>query len=250
MFIVTLFLWRLEEWIRFWFTNNSQKIKINSIEFCLRSSNLMNKISDLAMIFEVVFYRTYGACKIETSDIVIDIGAHIGSFSLLASEYVKKGKVYAYEPFGITYNYLKRNVELNNKENILIFSKAVGKKTKDSELYVNNLNLAETSLYKKTDTKQPIKVITLSKVFKDNKLTHCDVLKLDCEGAEYDILFSSKSLLPKIKRIILEAHEPKYFNLPEDYTPEKLIKYLEENNFKVIVPESKHYQRVIYAERK
>src|SRR3989338_3323566 len=61
-------------------------------------------------------------------DVVIDVGAHIGIFALNASLIVPKGKVYAIEPCRSTYNLLRRNIKLNELENIVTFNFALSDK--------------------------------------------------------------------------------------------------------------------------
>jgi hypothetical protein len=92
--------------------------------------------------------------------------------------------------------------------------------------------------------------VTLSGIFKENSIGACQVLKMDCEGAEYGILFSSQEILPKIQQIIMEYHEPKHFDLPSEYSLTGLMGYLKGNGFHVILKKTHYYQGIIYAFRK
>ena len=75
------------------------KIKIdliNGLKYILRSKTL-----DKAILKEVWIRKIYDqfGIKVEEGDTVIDIGAHVGIFSIYAAELSKSGKVYAFEPF-------------------------------------------------------------------------------------------------------------------------------------------------------
>jgi len=248
LFFGTLSIWSFSDWRAFWF-GKSGNARIGSLGFRVRTDSMVNKISDLAMIFEVAHYGAYKKAKIEPEDTVVDIGGHIGGFSIMAAKMANKGKVYVYEPMLSTFEFLKKNIEINGLKNVKASNEAVGKEIKDSFIYMNDLNLAENSLYRETKNKQKIKVINLEKVFKDNGIRKCNVLKLDCEGAEYDILFSSEKMLGKIDKIILEYHDPEHFNLPEDYSIGRLVSYLKKNGFEVTFDKDRNYQGILYAEK-
>jgi FkbM family methyltransferase len=247
--ILSFFKLDKKNWILFWFTNSLDKVKLGNLVFSIRHKNNIEKISDLGMLFDVLFFQQYGLCKINEKDIVIDIGAHIGGFSLYASDRSKEGKIFSFEPFESTFQILKKNIETNNKKNIIAYQKAVGKKSGKTKLYVSNTNYAENSVYKKTSSFVEVDMLTLGDIFKHNNLSHCDVIKLDCEGAEYDILFSSKKELKLVNQLIMEYHDPTYFNVPNQ-TVDRLIKFLKEIGFSVIIKEHTPMQGILYAKRK
>jgi hypothetical protein len=71
-------------------------------------------------------------------------------------------------------------------------------------------------------------------VFDGLDLESCDLLKLDCEGAEYGILFNAPpELLQKIQRIVLEFHEQ-----VTEYTRADLVRFLQVQGFEVDVFEN------------
>ena len=77
-------------------------------------------------------------CSISKGDIVIDIGAHIGWYSLLASRRVgKEGIVYAFEPEPISFNILVKNIKLNDITNIVPIKKALSDSSGIQLLYIN-----------------------------------------------------------------------------------------------------------------
>ncbi len=244
----SFYIWKFSDWIQVWFTNRRKEITIKGLKFQIRNHNYLSKVTDIAMIFEIIHFNHYGICDINPKDIVIDIGAHIGSFTLLASKKANKGKVLSYEPSQESFKLLKENVKINNGNNIILHNEAVGKNSGEGYLFQHKNN-AENSLYKKSNNKKKIHLTTLAEIFRKYQLNKCDVLKLDCEGAEYDILFSSGNQLSKVKKIILEYHEPTYFGIDNKYSVNSLMEFLKKKGFKVNVTKDTHYQGIIYAQQ-
>ena len=77
-------------------------------------------------------------------------------------------------------------------------------------------------------------------------------MKMDCEGAEYEILLNTKkTIFDMIDKIVCEYHEPNYFGIKEKaYNPKNLIKHLKENGFDVKIKKINFYQGMLYAIRK
>lgn len=208
---------------------------------------MLSKFSDVCMLYETIIFECYNICPIYEKDTVIDIGAHIGGFSTKASKIAFRGKVYSYEAYDETFSYLKENARLNERENLSVFNLSVGNTTAKKKLYIHK-NLAENTLYRKSDIAHEVRGITLAKIFSDNRIDVCDVLKLDCEGSEYEILFSSKEQLIKTRRIIFEYHEPKYFGLSHTYNLADLIEFLKDISFQIKLLKTNHYQGIIFAQ--
>ena len=76
--------------------------------------------------------------KINQNDIVIDVGAHIGLFSLLVSQFCKTGKIFSFEPIRENFDLLVSNLELNHIENVFPFNVAVSKNSGKLNLFLNN----------------------------------------------------------------------------------------------------------------
>ena len=145
---------------------------------------------------------------IQPGSTVIDIGAHIGLFSVLAARLHKNVKVFSYEPFPENYSLLRENVDINSlKKQIKTFKVGIGAKEEKRKLYVHRSNSGGHSLYKKSNNAITISLIPLREVFRANNIRTCDFLKMDCEGAEYEILMNTPDdILKKIKCIALEYH--------------------------------------------
>lgn len=174
-------------------------------------------------------YVTPNHFDIGVKDVVIDIGAHVGRFSLYAAAKAKAGAVYAFEPDPRNLNKLAENIKINNLSNLHYFGKAVTGTGDNVTLYLSP-DSAENSLYATTQASVPqaIAGITLANIFKENNIETCNFLKLDCEGSEYDILFSlPQSYWPRIDKLVLEYHD----NLYKGKSLKDLVFLLSNQNF-------------------
>lgn len=163
------------------------------------------------------YYFKYGGLKISPGDTVIDLGANIGSFTIAAGILGAK-KIVAVEPHPETVTLLKNNIESNKSyfdEPVTLFEGAVmGNGESKAPLYLCNdpfgsgshtLNLPENE--KPESHKQiEVKVTSLDDLIKNTIGDGIiDFLKLDIEGAEYEVLMTCQSL-PRIRQISLEWH--------------------------------------------
>lgn len=201
-----------------------------NIKFFLR-----NNTADTYIKWEVFNNKTYLAegFGIQSSDTVVDIGAHIGIFAVYAAKMVSKGVVLAYEPNPDNFLLLQENKTLNNLSNLKIFNKAVTSKGGEIDLYFSKYNTGGHSVFQR-DSSNKIKVpaVSLENVFKENNLKKVDYLKIDIEGSEFDIIFNSpKSIFITIDKIVLEYHD----FYATQYKHKDLQKYLESLGYEVSV---------------
>jgi len=187
--------------------------------------------------------------KSEEKCIILDIGANIGTFSVYIGKKYPISKLFCYEPDEKNFEKLVENLQINSITNASFYRKAVGKKNELIKLFSDELGKFGT-VGSSTVTKGPkemkVKCITLENIFDENQIISCDLLKLDCEGAEYDILMNTKKeIFDKIKLISLEYHN---INNHDGY---ELKKFLETLGFVVkLVPDSHNNKYgFIYAQK-
>jgi FkbM family methyltransferase len=182
------------------------------IEFKNGVKAIIRNKSDAIAFFEIFFLNTndyMDEYKIKEKNIVVDVGAHIGYFSIYSSLNAKGGKIFAFEPYAESFEILKRNLEINQIKNVIPQNLAVAKKTGTSSLYLKNNFAIGNTIYKNknTDKKIDIKTISLKDIIETNNILEIDILKLDCEGAEYDILLNlDNQTIQKINKIVSEMH--------------------------------------------
>ncbi|MEB3826064.1 FkbM family methyltransferase [Phormidium sp. CCY1219] len=140
-------------------------------------------------------------------DTFIDIGAHIGYYSLIAALLVgENGQVFSVEPNAININWIRHHIAANQLENIEIFPTVLGGENKAVEFFINADNdgghaLWDVGLHKinkksrlnpQTETLQ---MSTLDDLLKDKPLNSLKLIKIDAEGAEYQILQGAENTL-------------------------------------------------------
>ena len=75
---------------------------------------------------------------INRNDVVFDVGANIGYYTLIATKLVgEKGRVFAFEPEPTNFSLLEKNVKLNGYKNVVLMQKAVLNKTGKTKLYLH-----------------------------------------------------------------------------------------------------------------
>lgn len=181
---------------------NAMQLKIKDLIF-----NIREKSTDREVIDEVVKNKSYfyGDFIVKPKDVVIDIGAHIGTFSILASSL--GALVYSYEPCSDNFDLLKQNIELN-KSTVYPHKLGVMEKQGKRTLYIEDYNFGGTNFYNNSTGHRCLKqeealCITLEDVYEQENLTHCDFLKVDCQGAEAEVL-RSFPYIKTLRRVALE----------------------------------------------
>ena len=219
----------------------------NGLKFKIR--NLM----DMWVIKEICLDRDYEfrGTGIRNGWMIIDIGAGLGDFAVMIGKENPQCKIFAYEPSPDAFELLEENIELNRLKNISAHQIAVGgREEKD------NLRTGEKA-YKESSTKSDslddkvdesiFKRMSLDAIFDINRIQHCDFLKMDCEGCEFDVLLgASQSTLQMISQISLEYH-----NGFTQYTHADLASYLERNGFEIRLASNPvhSYLGFLYAHR-
>ena len=144
--------------------------------------------------------------SINNDDVIIDVGAHIGLFALFTSQFCKNGKIFCYEPIKENYKILIENIEMNQIQNIFPNNLAVTKETSRVKIFLND-DQSGHSMFIQNKNFVEVDSKSLSDIFIDNGIKECDFLKLDCEGAEYEIIESLPSdLFTKINKTAIEYH--------------------------------------------
>ncbi len=187
---------------------------------------------DLAFLFHEIWVKELYSPRgydIGKDDVVVDIGANIGVFATFAATRAPGVKVYAYEPFPANVFWLRKNAAESNLDNINIYELAVAGMPGTRTLQVNDQWITH-SLYEASTKNQGLAVncTTLDSII--NEVGRCDLLKLDCEGSEYEILSNSlPETLRRVKRIVGEYHEGPGF----PGTGLELCRLLESKGFKI-----------------
>ena len=225
----------IKNWLSLVFkgANGLQLAKLDGVNLLFRRGS-----DDLSFVMDIFAFGEY--CKYfpfnETAKI-IDIGAQNGYFSIWASINTKKeSRIFTYEPVPANYGIALNNIRNNNIENIKLYNKGVSGRRGELTLYLNEKCTGGHSVHKERVMKCGVENISeisvecmaLEDVFHENEIENCDFCKIDCEGAEFDILLNAPcDILQKVKVFSIEFHE---FG---GYKVDELVNLFEKNNFQV-----------------
>jgi len=137
------------------------------------------------------------------SKIFLDLGAHAGYYTLLYKSVNKESTVYSFEPVETNYDFLKKHIKMNNFKKIIHFNKAVADKEGILRFARGNSVGGKLSMTGDMD----VSAVKLSRLFDEKIIQFPDLIKMDIEGAEYEVL---KDLEPYLRSqmpvIFLSTH--------------------------------------------
>lgn len=145
----------------------------------------------------------------QPGDVILDIGAHVGIVSCYLARRWPDVRIYAFEPAPANYARLVRNIAANGLTSVHALNLAVTGDGRDLMLAGDPwVNTGSYSAYKGP---QPINATahstTLANIIRMHKIDRIALLKIDCEGAEYEILRSLNGHILDIDTLIMEVHE-------------------------------------------
>lgn len=174
---------------------------------------------------------------LQPGDTFIDIGAHVGYFSMLAAALVgPTGQVYSFEPDTSNYAHLLEHIEANNATHVRPMHMAVGAKPAVAEFFVNADNDGGHALWevgrhpfnersRLAPATRKVYVTSLDHLFAHTDLGRLKAIKIDAEGAEFAILVGAKALLSRY-RIPFVIAEVNRFGLEAMGASERLLRGL------------------------
>lgn len=173
-----------------------------------------NATRDAPALIQEIFADNYKVLEknieFNPGDIILDIGANEGMFSIMMAKLYPHARVIALEPVPRTYYQLVRNIGLNGCMNIDSYNIGVGKPgQKTTMLNVSkDFSGGSTSLCEYNPDhhdKTEVSLLSLDEVFELYGIDRCRLLKCDCEGMCYDIFYLTK-VLPKVDYMVIEIH--------------------------------------------
>lgn len=141
----------------------------------------------------------------------IDVGSHIGRYALLVSRN-KSCEILAVEPDEENFNLLVNNIQLNRCTNVTPINAALYDHDGYMILLKEGANMGyrikDTNEYKRRAYGAPVRVYALKSLMDATGFHAVDLVKLDTEGAELRIVYSSREIMDRIARWIIEVHNP------------------------------------------
>ena len=166
--------------------------------------------SDAWTLVQVAARNDYRIRPTEPWQTVIDIGANLGVFAVLAAKAAPDARILCYEPGSDTCRLLRRNVQAND----------IGDRTEIHEVAVAGSEGRASLSGRRSSTRRlvtdgrgrrdaiDVETVTLEAIFQQHRIAQCDMLKMDCEGSEYEIVLGCRRhVLERIQRMVVEYHE-------------------------------------------
>jgi FkbM family methyltransferase len=146
-------------------------------------------------------------CTLPAGHSVIDVGAHIGYYSLMAAHRLRQigaGLVFAFEPHPINFADLQRNQQLNNMSNLILIQKAVADQTTQMRLFSSPLSGAHSlRQFPFHNDSYEVESITLDDFMVHYSTIKIGLLKIDVEGAELLTLRGAQQLLERDRPLVI-----------------------------------------------
>ena len=210
----------ISNWQEYTFHKGERKKR--SLEFVTRPHPIHFEVPEsLYQVFKEIFMEDFYEveklmAKLPANPIIIDVGANAGFFNVLLFSKLKTARVFAYEPLAsnielflktIERNEAMKNIELKkvavtgiNKDSIELFTEDTEDNTVVSSIFAgfNKLNQKTIS----------VPAQSLTSIIQENNFEKVDLLKLDCEGSEYDIIYNTNAdVLKKVNAMVIEVHQ-------------------------------------------
>jgi FkbM family methyltransferase len=163
---------------------------------------------------------------------VIDVGAHHGLYTLLASKRVgRKGRVIAFEPSPRECRRLKKHLRWNRCSNVLLMPYAVGEEPGETDFYLVEGSQDWCNSLRPPAVGEATKTVRVSVRRLDDALAELDVsrvdfIKLDVEGAELTVLYGVMRLLLRESRPAILAEVQDNRTLPWGYAARDIIQFM------------------------
>ncbi len=141
---------------------------------------------------------------------IIDVGANIGSFTFFAAARFPGSRILSFEPDPVNFRQLLRNAVLNPGRVQVMRMAVAGASGEvmlsggDVESYTTHASIVSM---KQTAASAPVAAISLADIFTNYGVERCGLLKLDCEGAEFPILYAAPDwALQRVEQMVMELH--------------------------------------------
>ena len=216
---------------------------------------------ELYLVFKEIFVSDFYDIdallkKLPPRPVVLDIGANAGYFNMLLFSKIREATVYAYEPVPANYALFQQNIARNPSlgNRIHLFNKAVTGTPKEAvELFMETevANSVIASVYSDFDGQNHftlrVPAISLGQILEQTGIEQADLVKIDCEGSEYPIIYETPaSCWGRIRLLTIEVH-----NLDKDQrNVGHLTRFLESQGYEVVSASAHSNCHTLVASRK
>ena len=211
-----------------------KKHRMSSLTWNNKKVYYRTSTSDMTLIYEILLQSKYKSEYFFPDElnpkIIFDIGGNIGITAVYLSSIFPDATIYTFEPLTENFEILKKNTQ--HYHNIKAFNVGLGAKNGSFKVYLSNdsENFGGVSLYPDPignipESSDVCKVKNINDIVKKHNIEIIDLIKIDTEGAEYDILLSlEEKTLRNVSWITGELHGNRDF---------EVLNYLENLGFSI-----------------
>jgi FkbM family methyltransferase len=165
--------------------------------------------------------------SLRTDSVVLDIGAYIGQYTLLAAKYAPTGRVIALEPHPESYQRLLANIALNRLGNVQALNLAAGQRPEQASLLLSDQPFSSGLLPtgRSDDGVADVEVVPVDQIVREAALPRVDVMKVDVEGAERQVVRGAYETLSRFHPIVIVELDRERERAFGD-EPEEILGYL------------------------
>lgn len=210
---------------------------------CRRAS--MDELFVNSVLAREEYFRLHDGFRPRPGETVIDVGANIGTFMLAAAKYIgPTGRIVSVEPQPDNVRYFRRNMEQNGIRNVVLIAGAVAASRGSISLFASQESGLHSVSLDHGRGSFMVQAFTLEEIMEQCAIECCDLLKMDCEAAEFDIVPAVKpETWRKIRRIAMEytvpvrdwsfsSPLPEHVRMKRSMSGE-LVRILKENGFRI-----------------
>ena len=174
-----------------------------------------------------------GFFRVGKGDVVVDVGANIGLFTISVAK--RAARIVAIEPEPANFKLLVENVKRRKLSNVLLVQKAVWKSKQLMPLFLAPASQAHSLINgnQRLESKLPLTVEadTIDGIMKDLNVNRVDFVKIDVEGAEMEALKEAGETLKKASKVVVASYHLRYGQSTVKY----VAQYLKKHGFRVHV---------------
>ncbi|MBS2035854.1 FkbM family methyltransferase [bacterium] len=167
---------------------------------------------------------------------VIDVGANIGLFSAIAASYLgESGRVIAVEPDATNCSFIKKTIQRNQFNNLVVVEKAAGDQCKTVRLYLCENNKADHRVYDPSGSRSyhEVEMTSLDELVRAQGLESVDLMKIDAQGAEPLIFDGMRELISKNPRVKILVEFWPWGILQLGRSPRQLLDFFQAEGFAI-----------------
>lgn len=172
---------------------------------------------------------------IEKDDVVVDVGAHMGDYTVLAGSKLKTGKVLAFEPSTTALKVLEENIHLNRIQDKVIVFPYLASNKNGTSMYIEG-NTSETGHISSDikDKSTRLKTLKLDSVLNKMRVKSVKIVKVDVEGASHYVLQGMADYMSKkiIKNMIIEVNVD---SLEYGIKPDETLNFIRSFGYKLFI---------------